>query len=157
MALILFVLLGHEKLKMYGFYVHGCIDGGSNFVVYVVLALDKKGVTLQNAFDSAASAYGFPLCLRADMAFEALLVGQRILDDHGPGAYLTGPSTANQVRLFALKLKSTLHAIVCRLIAVMLNRARAIHRQLSPAWCKQLLTLMSVALHRQAVCIHNRF
>lgn len=83
---------------MYGFYVHGCIDGGSNFVVYVVLALDKRGVTLQNAFDSATSAYGYPLRLRADMAFEALLVGQRMLDERGPGAYLTGPSTANQAR-----------------------------------------------------------
>lgn len=89
---------GYEKLKMYGFYVHGGIDGGSRFVVYAVLALNKKGTTLRDAFDEATTAYGFPLRLRADMAFEATFVGQRMIDARGQGAYLTGPSTANQVR-----------------------------------------------------------
>lgn len=82
---------------MYGFWVHACIDSGSNFVVYAVLALNKQGATLRDAFDAATAAYGYPLRLRADMAFEATFVGQRMIDERGPGAYLTGPSTANQV------------------------------------------------------------
>ena len=63
---------------MYGFWVHACIDGGSNFVVYAVLALNKQGATLRDAFDAATAAYGYPLRLRADMAFEATFVGQRM-------------------------------------------------------------------------------
>ena len=42
---------GYEKLKMYGLYVHGCIDGGSNFVVYAVLGI------LQNARVAISACY----------------------------------------------------------------------------------------------------
>lgn len=91
------LLLGYEKLKPYGIYFHGCIDGGSNFVVYAIAALDKSSSTLLKAFDEAVDTFGYPLRLRADMCFEATAVGQRMLDEQGPGSYITGPSTANQV------------------------------------------------------------
>lgn len=88
---------GYEKLKMYGFLVHGCIDGGSNFCVYATLALNKRGSTLRDVFDKAVDEYGYPLRMRADMCFEATFVGQRMLDERGEGSFITGPSTANQV------------------------------------------------------------
>jgi len=55
------LIAGYEKLKMYGFTVHGCMDGGSNFCVYATLALGKHGDTLRAAFDKAVDAYGYPL------------------------------------------------------------------------------------------------
>ena len=39
---------GYEKLKMCGFLIHACIDGGANFVVYATVALDKSGLTLRD-------------------------------------------------------------------------------------------------------------
>ena len=85
---------------MYGFLVHGCIDGGSNFCVYATLALNKTGATLRDCFDKAVEEYGYPMRMRADMAFEATYVGQRMLDERGEGSFITGPSTANQARCF---------------------------------------------------------
>ena len=113
-------IAGYEKLKMYGFTVHGCMDGGSNFCVYAILALDKRGETLRAAFDKSVDAYGYPLCLRADMAFEATFVGQRMLDERGPGSFITGPSTANQASIcqaayFAVHGKGILNMTSCRL------------------------------------------
>lgn len=64
------LLAGYEKLKPYGFFVHGCIDGGSNFMVYATVALNKASATLLKSFDQASGAFGYPLRLRADMCFE---------------------------------------------------------------------------------------
>jgi hypothetical protein len=36
---------------MYGFYLHGGIDGGSNFVVYMVVARNKTAATLYSGSD----------------------------------------------------------------------------------------------------------
>lgn len=80
--------------------MHGCIDGGSNSCVYATLALNKTGMTLRDVFDQAVTAYGYPLRMRADMAFEATFVGQRMLDERDEGSFITGPSTANQVCVF---------------------------------------------------------
>lgn len=82
---------------MYGIYIHACIDGGSNFAVYGTVALDKSSSTLLSVFDEAVEKFGYPWRLRADMCFEATAVGQRMIDERGPGGFLTGPSTANQV------------------------------------------------------------
>ena len=53
---------GYEKLKMYRFYIYACIDGGSNFAVYAIVALDKISSTLFNAFHEATAASGY-LCV----------------------------------------------------------------------------------------------
>jgi hypothetical protein len=50
-----------------------------------------------SGFAQAVEAYGWPLRLRADMCFEAMQIGQAMIDRRGAGAYLAGPSTANQV------------------------------------------------------------
>jgi hypothetical protein len=91
---------GYEKLKMYGIYVHGCVDGGSNFIVYMFATTNKKAASLWLPYAAAVAQYGRPLRLRADMALEAVPIGQDMLEHMGPGAYLTGRSTANQARRF---------------------------------------------------------
>lgn len=103
-----FVCAGYEKLKMYGFYIHACIDGGSNFAPYAIDALDKSASTLFNAYHEATNAFDHPLRLRADMCFEAVRIGQDMIDVCGPGAYLTGPSTANQV---SFHVAASLHRV----------------------------------------------
>lgn len=55
---------------MYGFWIHACIDGGSNFVVYATAALNKSADALLVGFERAVADFGFPLRVRADMALE---------------------------------------------------------------------------------------
>jgi hypothetical protein len=88
-----------RKAARLGIFIHGCIDGGSNYVVYMTVALNKSAAALLHGFERAVADFGYPLRLRADMALEAQGIGQRMLDVRGAGAYLTGPSTANQVDL----------------------------------------------------------
>jgi hypothetical protein len=78
--------------------VHAGIDGGSNYVVWAQLALNKCSDSLFMGYAKAVELHGRPLRVRADMAFEAQGIGQDMLDNRGPGSYLTGPSTQNQVR-----------------------------------------------------------
>ena len=82
---------------MYGFYLHAGIDGGSNFVVYAVVALNKTASSLFSGYSAAVQQFGRPEALRADMAFEAGAIGQDMIDHVGQGSFLVGPSTANQV------------------------------------------------------------
>ncbi len=82
---------------MYGFYIHACIDGGSSFAPYAIVALDKTASTLFNAYHEATTAFERPLRPRADMCFKAARIGQDMIDVRGPGAYLTGLTTANQL------------------------------------------------------------
>ncbi|DBA81330.1 TPA: hypothetical protein ACH3X2_006938 [Trebouxia sp. C0005] len=87
---------GYEKLKPYGFLVHGCIDGGSNFVVYATVALDKSRPTLLKEFEAVTAKFGLPQRLRSDMALEAAFAGQHMWEEHGPESYMVGRSTVNQ-------------------------------------------------------------
>lgn len=89
--------LGYEK--PYGFLLHAAIDGGSNFCVYAGLAVNKSAQTLSHYFSTAVEKYGRPLLLRTDMCFEAVEIGQDMINNRGPGAFIAGPSTRNQVSL----------------------------------------------------------
>ena len=88
---------GYEKLKMFGFYLHAGIDGGSNFVVYAFVANNKAASSLFSGYRAAMEVNGRPQALRADMAFQAGVIGQDMIDNRGQGVLLVGPSTANQV------------------------------------------------------------
>jgi hypothetical protein len=100
-----FLSTAYKKLKPYGFYIHGGIDGGSNFVVYARVATCKNAAALYKGYRQAVQAYGRPLRLRADMAFEAAVgIGADMNDHRGDRAYLVGPSTANQVRFTILSV-----------------------------------------------------
>ena len=78
--------------------MHAAVDGGSNFVVYCTVALDKKAITLFRGYAAAVQQYGRPVRVRADMCFEAVPIGQDIINNRGStAAYIAGPSTANTV------------------------------------------------------------
>lgn len=92
------ICAAYEKLKMYGFYIHACVDGGSNFVMWATLASDKASQTLFMGYQQAMQRYGRPLKVRADMCFEAHLIADDIISANGHMAYIAGPSTSNTVR-----------------------------------------------------------
>ena len=62
---------GYEKLKPYDFHIHAGIDGGSNFVVYATVALNKEANCIMAPYSKAVAQHGRPLRLRADTRFEA--------------------------------------------------------------------------------------
>lgn len=115
-------IAAYEKLVMYGVYVHCGIDGGSNFIVYAVVDVNKRAETLWRGYSEAVANFGRPAMLRADMAFEAQPIGQDMLNHRGPGTYISGPSTSNQVTnpvpfsftLFALHSCTALTALQLR-------------------------------------------
>lgn len=86
----------YEKLKMFGFYVHTGIDGGANFIVYITVSTNKSATELFRGYAQAVNCFRRPDFLRCDMAYEAGLIGQDMLDHMGPGSFLVGPSTTNQ-------------------------------------------------------------
>ena len=88
---------GYEKLKMFGFSVHAAIDGGSNFIVYATLALNKQAQSLFLGYQSAVKRYGRPSLVHSDMAQEALAIGNDMEAHVGPGTHLRGMSVHNQV------------------------------------------------------------
>ena len=55
------VLAAYEKLKPYGFYVHGGIDGGTNFMVYITVTLNKSAAALFRGYRQAVATFGRPL------------------------------------------------------------------------------------------------
>lgn len=87
---------GYEKLKMFGFYLHAAIDGGTNFILYSTVSTNKSAKELFRGFAQAVDCFGFPQRLRSDMAREAGMIGQAMLDNVGPGSFIPGPSTGNQ-------------------------------------------------------------
>ena len=66
-------------------------------MIYATLALNKASATLLKPFDQETAAFGYSLRLRADMCFETVPDGQRMVEMRKPEGFLTGPSTANQV------------------------------------------------------------
>ena len=91
------MLAGYDKLKVYGFYIHGIIDGGTNMVMAMTVAQNKSEAAVTYNYIQAVRAYGRPRRKRADMAFEARGAGADMIQHRGEAAYLVGPSTANQV------------------------------------------------------------
>ena len=92
----------------------------------------------------------YPLCLRADMAFEATFVGQRMLDERGPGSFITGPSTANQVSIFqaaylAVHDKGILNITSCRL-AELLRCSQS---------CSRCCKLVCSVLHQHIIALNR--
>jgi hypothetical protein len=81
-------------------------------VVYATVALNKSAESLLNGFERAVAGFGYPLRVRADMALEGQGIGQRMLGVRGAGAYLTGPSTANQVLLSIMVSWHVIHLVL---------------------------------------------
>lgn len=97
---------GHDKLKPYGFAIHGAICGFSRKVVWLKVGTtnNKPEVIAHHYLEHALDVGYIPSIVRYDAGNENPLVGliQRALrNDHadkfaGKNSYLCGPSTANQ-------------------------------------------------------------
>ncbi|EFI28269.1 hypothetical protein CC1G_14293 [Coprinopsis cinerea okayama7 len=88
---------GNEKLKPWGFYVHGCVDGYSRLFIYLVCSNNKRSATVAACFMEAVSRYGWPSRMRGDFGTENNEVERRMNARWGAlhRAYLRGKSLNN--------------------------------------------------------------
>ena len=61
---------GNEKLRPWGFYVHGCIDGFSRLIIYLVCSYNKRARTVSTIFEGGVDQYGWPSRVRGDFGTE---------------------------------------------------------------------------------------
>ena len=48
----------HEKIaKLFGIWIHGCVDGYSRYIVYLRAATDKKSQTVEDIFVDACNGW----------------------------------------------------------------------------------------------------
>ena len=83
---------GNEKLKPWGFYVHGCIDGFSRLIIYLVCASNKRAKTVESFFKHSIQFYGWPSRVRGDFGTENNEVERRMIERWGEAhkAFLRG-------------------------------------------------------------------
>ncbi|KAF7326242.1 Integrase catalytic domain-containing protein [Mycena kentingensis (nom. inval.)] len=88
---------GNEKLRRWGFYVHGCVDGYSRFIVYLAVASNKRKATVAELFKGAVTRMGWPSRVRGDYGTENNEVERLIIAHWGAAhkAYLRGRSRHN--------------------------------------------------------------
>ena len=67
---------GHDKLKPFGFSIHGCIDGFSRYLIWLEVASSNKKPELIAKFylDAAKSLESIPLQIKADNGTEHSLI-----------------------------------------------------------------------------------
>lgn len=58
---------GNEKLRPWGFWVHGCIDGYSRLIVYLAVCSNKRMATVAELFKGAVVRLGWPSRIRGDL------------------------------------------------------------------------------------------
>lgn len=84
---------GNEKLKPWGFYIHGCVDGHSRLIIYLFCSNNKRARTVRYVFMKyGVLIYGWPSRTRADFGTENNEVERLMIEhwgeDHHP--YLRG-------------------------------------------------------------------
>ncbi|GLB34620.1 hypothetical protein LshimejAT787_0201850 [Lyophyllum shimeji] len=88
---------GNEKLRPWGFWVHGCIDGHSRLILYLKCSSNKRASTVLALFKQAIGVYGWPSRARGDFGTENNQVEQMLVAHWGGThrAYLRGRSIHN--------------------------------------------------------------
>ncbi|KAL3976399.1 hypothetical protein ACER0C_022285 [Sarotherodon galilaeus] len=96
----------YDKLKPYGIYINGCIDGFSRNIIWLRAAHTNSDPKVIRGYfvEAVERRGGFPRLVRTDMGTENVLVRdlQRYLrrndgdDRAGDRSYITGASTAHQ-------------------------------------------------------------
>jgi len=84
---------GNEKLKPWGFYIHGCVDGFSRLIIYLVCCNNKRSATVESIFmREAVGRYGWPSRVRGDYGKENNGVERQMIRRWGEAhhAYLRG-------------------------------------------------------------------
>lgn len=74
---------GNEKLRPWGFYVHGCVDGHSRLILYLLCASNKRAVTVLRIFLDAVSRFGWPSRGRGDFGTENNKVEHALIEHWG--------------------------------------------------------------------------
>ncbi|KAJ9095598.1 hypothetical protein QFC21_005469 [Naganishia friedmannii] len=89
---------GHHKLIRWKFVIHGAIDGKSHLVTFLGASDNNRSDTVLALFQDAVGTWGWPQRVRADYGGENLGVKEAMEERRGLncGAFLQGPSTANQ-------------------------------------------------------------
>ncbi|KAG9026602.1 hypothetical protein FS837_004565, partial [Tulasnella sp. UAMH 9824] len=88
---------GNEKLRPWGFYVHGCIDGYSRLIIYLECCSNKRSATVEQLFLDGVSRWGWPSRVRGDFGKENNGIEQQMKTHWGEAhrAYLRGRSIQN--------------------------------------------------------------
>ncbi|KAK1223723.1 hypothetical protein PQX77_013397 [Marasmius sp. AFHP31] len=83
---------GNEKLRPWGFYIHGCVDGFSRLMIYMHCCNNKRASVVAMVFKEAVKTFGWPSRARADFGRENNEVEKMMVrrwgEDHR--AYLRG-------------------------------------------------------------------
>ena len=97
---------GHDKLKPFGFSVHGCIDGFSRRLLWLEVGPTNKNpeVIAKCYLDAVKQLGGVPRKIRSDNrtqnstieALQTFLRSSHNDENAGPGCFTIGRSTANQ-------------------------------------------------------------
>jgi len=90
-------LAAYDKIKAYGLYIHGIVDGGTNRVMAMTVACNKTEQAVSYGYFEACREHGRPIKTRVDKAWEAAGVCGDIRNNRGPDNHIIGRSTANQV------------------------------------------------------------
>ncbi|KAJ8664694.1 hypothetical protein QAD02_006356 [Eretmocerus hayati] len=108
---------GYDKLKRWGFAIHGCADGFSKKIIWLRVSRsnNKPQIVLHYFLDAIQELGLIPTILRADGGSENGLTGEAFValrslhDDESAGhkSFHTGPSTANErIEKYWLQLRN---------------------------------------------------
>lgn len=89
---------GWHKMIIFGFVVHGCIDGFSRKILFMHCSNNNKSETVFSLFHRATENNGIPSRVRSDHGGENVLICDFMLEKRGlnRGSMLCGKSVHNQ-------------------------------------------------------------
>jgi hypothetical protein len=67
-------LATYDKLTPWHIHLHGGIDEGSHFLLWVVVSMDKKKETIFAMYSIAIAKYGHPIRVQLDCVVENSLM-----------------------------------------------------------------------------------
>ena len=96
---------GLHKLIHWKIIIHGCIDGFSRVITYLLCESNNKVSTVLNAFKLAVKSFGLPARVRGDFGTENTDLASFMRSAQGyEGAYIQGNSMKFRSNPFNLKI-----------------------------------------------------
>lgn len=86
------------RIYRWGFVIHGCIDGYSRLIIYLICETSIQAEPVVNYFVNAVNNFGLPSRVRSDHGYENLHVAILMNTIRGVhrGSHITGKSVHNQ-------------------------------------------------------------